>query len=147
MARALVGQVSTEPMSASVRINDLKGEPAALLALASGQSVEEAAREAGVTARTLRRRKATAEYRSEIARLRREYFDAAGGRLASGLGPAISKLFELLHAQSEHVQIKAVQLLLEHGTSLNEVVGTEERIESLEQVVLKRTWSQGSPNL
>jgi hypothetical protein len=118
---------------------DLKGEPCGALALAEGCSIVEAARRAGVSERTIRRRLATPRYRSEVALLRAKVLDAALGQLIAATTAAVTVLVELLGARSETVRLAAASRILEHALELRELTEVEGRVQSLEQVLLRRT--------
>jgi hypothetical protein len=109
-----------------------KGDDALLLALASGKTLREAARAAGIGERTATRRLADPEFRRRITELRTEMVSRALGTMADGMSEAAQTLRSLLKAQSESVRLGACRALLELGVNLREVVELEERFAALE---------------
>lgn len=120
------------------KVEDLKGEPKAALALASGSSMIDAARAAGISERTVRRRLTKPEYRMEISRLRARLLDAAVGKLVAETTDAVETLSDLLNATSEHVRLGAAKAILDFGLSLQEALETQTRITTLEELYVRR---------
>jgi hypothetical protein len=115
-----------------------KGDAALLLALASGQTVRDAARIAGIGERTATRRLAEPDFRRRIAELRGEMVGRALGKMADGMTAAADTLRQLLTASSDTVKLGASRALLELAVKLREAVELEERVTALE-----RTAAQG----
>jgi hypothetical protein len=116
----------------------LKGEPVAVLALAAGATITAAAREAGVSERTIRRRLELPEYRMELSRMRSKLLDAAVGQLVEASTKAVATLVELLGARSENVRAIAAKAIIEYGLSLQEAIETQTRITTLEELYVAR---------
>ncbi len=111
-----------------------KGDAALLLALASGETVREAARLAGIGERTATRRLADADFRRRVAELRGEMVSRAVGRLADGSTEAVAALRKLLDAGTPPaVRLGAARAILELGTKLRESVELEQRLADLER--------------
>jgi HEAT repeat protein len=102
------------------------------VALASGQTLRDAALAVGVSERTASRRWADAEFRRRVAGLRGELVGRALGRMADGMAEAADVLRQLLAAKSESVRLGAARSLLELGVKLRESVELEERLRALE---------------
>ena len=113
------------------------GEDQLITALASGTTVREAAKLAGVTERTVYRRREDAEFRSRVQEARKVMFEQALGAVASAGVSAAQKLNALLNANSENVQLGAARSVLELGSRLRENIELEERLSRLEQVLEK----------
>jgi hypothetical protein len=98
-----------------------------LLSLAKGASIVSAARQAGVSERTVRRRLSDAGFRTRISELRSEMVQAAVGRLA-GLGKrAANELGRLLRApkdQTRFAAAKEIMKLMLAGHQ-NEIIAVE----------------------
>jgi hypothetical protein len=110
------------------------GREAAILALACGETIADAARKAGVVERTLYRWLKGEGFRQEIATARAEMFNRALGRLAEGAVGSVLMLRQLcLKAKSETVRLAAARALLEQGTRLRESVEFEHRLRALEE--------------
>ena len=75
-----------------------KGDDALLLALATGLTVRDAARSAGVGERTATRRLANLSFRRRVAEARAEMVGRALGRMADGMAEAADTLRGLLRA-------------------------------------------------
>jgi hypothetical protein len=78
-----------------------KRDPALLLALASGQTVRDAARSAGIGERTATRRVADPDFRRWVAELRAEMIGRALGQLPDGITEAAGTLRKLLAADGD----------------------------------------------
>ena len=129
-----------------VQVTDLKGEPATSIALASGSTIVEAAKHAGISERTVRRRLGDPDCRMEISHLRSKLLDAAVGRLVAATTQAAETMQSLLEADSEHVRLGAAKGILEFGLSLQEALETQTRITTLEELYVERRqqriWNQ-----
>jgi hypothetical protein len=113
-----------------------KRDDALLLALASGQTVRDAARAAGISERTATRRMAEHDFRARVAELRDGMVARALGRMADGMSDAADKLRQLLlSARSEAVQLGACRTLLGLGVKLRESVEIQQRVEDLEKKI------------
>jgi HEAT repeat protein len=110
-----------------------KGDEGLLLALASGQTVRDAAQAVGIGERTATRRLADPEFRQRLAQLRAAMVSRAVGKLADGMVEAADVLRQLLQAESESVRLSAARTLLDVGNRLRESMELEERIRALER--------------
>jgi hypothetical protein len=109
-------------------------DEALALALASGQTVRDAAAAAGVAERTATRRWADAAFRRRVAELRGDMVGRALGRMADGMTEAADVLRALLAADTPPaVRLGAARSLLELGVKLREAVELEARLTSLEE--------------
>jgi transposase-like protein len=108
-------------------------DEALALALASGQTVRDAAAAVGIAERTATRRWADAAFRRHVAELRGEMATRALGRLADGMGEAASTLRELLaDSTPPAVRLGAARCLLELGVKLREAIDLEQRLTAVE---------------
>jgi hypothetical protein len=103
------------------------------LAVATGQTLRDAAGLAGVAERTATRRWAEPEFRRRVAELRGELVGRALGKLADGMNDAAQTLHKLLKAKSEAVRLGACRGLLELTVKLRESVELEQRVAELER--------------
>lgn len=108
---------------------------ALILALASGVTVEAAARQAGVSERTAHRRMKDPSFRQRIHQVRAEMVGQGAGRLTAAAMNAIDTLQGLLAAESESVRLGAATKIIELGSKLREGAEMEERIAALEQAL------------
>ena len=134
----MTGSDRNLPQEMTPRTADLKGEPTAALAIASGSTIVEAAERAGISERTVRRRLDDPDYRMEISHLRSKLLDAAVGKLVAATTEAASTMQALLEADSEHVRLGAAKAILEFGLSLQEALETQTRITTLEELYVER---------
>lgn len=94
-------------------------DDAIMAALASGMTQREAARAAGVSDRTVRRRLAEPDFMQRIAEIRRGRLDQAAGLISARLTEAVSTLEDLLRPPaSPHVRLRAAQILLKAGEDM-----------------------------
>src|SRR5215471_3568818 len=107
-------------------------DQAIIVALASGQTIEAAARAAGVGESTVYRRLRDAGFRVAVATARAEVTARALGKLAAASTAAASTLRKLLRAESEAVRLSAARSILEMATRLRETVEFEQRLLALE---------------
>lgn len=109
-------------------------QEAAALALATGCTLPEAARESGAGERTIKTWTATLPaFTRRIAELRTEMTSRALGRLVDGMASAADTLGYLSRrAKSEQVRLGAARALIELGVKMRESVEMEARIAALE---------------
>lgn len=105
--------------------------------LAKGLSVEEAAAEAGVSARTaFRWMAADPAIRTEVITLQREAMARALGVLSASSRAAATTLASLSEAAaSESVRLAAARTILEVGPRLRESIDLEQRLAELESAL------------
>jgi hypothetical protein len=108
-------------------------DEALALTLATGQSQEQAARAAGVAARTVARRLADPAFRARVSEVRKDLFDRACGILCGGVGLAAAKLRTLMQeTKSEMVLLAAARSVIDYALRLREHGSLEERLAQLE---------------
>jgi hypothetical protein len=109
-------------------------QEAAALALASGRTLQEAARESGAGERTIKTWTATLPaFTRRVTGLRAEMTSRALGRLLEGMASAADTLDYLSRkGKSEMVRLGAARSVLELASRLRETVELEERIAALE---------------
>lgn len=124
---------------------DRSSADARLIALlAGGLTREEAARQAGVSERTIYRRLQTAEFRGAVQAARDQMVSEAVGQLVTLSAAATATLRKLLEARSEHVRLLACRAILELGKAWREGESLEKRIVDLEEKLSRQ--STGSPS-
>lgn len=114
--------------------SSLFGDDAFAIAYASGTSLREAARTAGISESTAHRRLKDPAFRRRVSEIRTSFLNEAVGRLAEAANEAVSTLKALLTARSESVRLSAARAILELGPKLREQTEIEERIIALERV-------------
>ena len=111
-----------------------KADDALLLALACGASVDQAARQCGLSSRTVYRRLAEADFRHRLQALRGDMVSRTAGTLTAAAGEAVRTLLELLRSTaSAAVRLGAARAVLELGMKIRESTDLEERLSALEQ--------------
>ena len=111
-------------------------DEALVLALACGATVENAARTAGVSLRTVYRRLAEPAFRTRLQGARAEMVQRATGMLTAAALEAVKTLLVLQQASvSAAVRLGAARAILELGAKLREVADLEARLAALEQQV------------
>jgi len=107
-------------------------DEALIAALASGQTVQDAAKTAGVSARTAHRRLDDPAFARRVTEARSEMVKRAVGQLAEASAEAVTTLRALLRAESETARLGAARSILELGSRLRESTELEERLSALE---------------
>jgi hypothetical protein len=104
-------------------------------AVAAGKLLAEAARDAGVSERTLRRRLGEADFRARVAQIRATMIDQAAGRMSDMLAEAADALRQLLQSRSEGTRLTAIGKAFELALRLHDVEQVEARLRQLEEQV------------
>jgi hypothetical protein len=124
-------------------------DEALALALASGQTLRDAAPAAGVSERTAGRRWVDPAFRRRVSELRGEMVQRSLGRMADGMSEAADVLRKLLAAESETVRLGAARSMLELGVKLRESVTFAEEMAELraavEAIESRRSPGDGAP--
>ncbi len=115
-----------------------KADPALVVALAAGLTHQQAARQAGISERTVRRRLADPAFKQRIAETRAATVEQATAQLVAGRLQAVHTLLRLLEGESESTQFHAAKAILELGLKFYETQRIEERISALERQAKKR---------
>lgn len=105
-----------------------------LMALACGATVDNAARQAGISPATAYRRLADAAFRQRLQTLRGDMVSRTSGTLTAAAGEAVRTLLELLkNPTSSSVRLGAAKAVLEIGMKLREMAELEQRVAELEE--------------
>ena len=100
--------------------------------LAAGQTVLDAAREAGLSEKTAHRRLAEPEFRRRVAAARDQMLARAVGQLTDAATEAVATLRELLAADALAVRLGAARSILDLGRRLREALELDARLTELE---------------
>ena len=110
-----------------------------LLALACGATVENAARQCGVSESTVYRRLDTADFRRQLQALRADMVQRAAAILTAAAVEAVKTLVVLQGATTPPaVRLGAARAVLELGTKLREAADLERRLAVLEDFMLSK---------
>ena len=97
-----------------------------LAALATGSTIESAAKAGRVSPRTVRRRLGESWYRHQLHRLRQESLTRAALVVSAGVEAAARVLVELLHSESDQVRLRAASALLDRHGPLRDLSATHD---------------------
>jgi hypothetical protein len=110
-----------------------KADTALLLALACGATVEAAARQTGLTARTVYRRLQDPEFCRQLQAVRSDMVQRTAGALTAAATEAVRTLLELQKAtQPGAVRLGAARSILELGLKFRETAELAERLAAVE---------------
>jgi hypothetical protein len=116
-----------------------------IAALASGATVEDAARTSGVSETTVYRRLREADFRQRVTDVRGEMVSRAVARLSATSTLASDTLRALLAARSETVRLGAARSILELGAKLRESEELAARVSALEERLSATVEGKESP--
>ena len=107
-----------------------------LMALACGATAENAARSAGISARTVHRRLKDSDFHQRLLALRLDMVQRAVGMLTASAMEAVKTLITLQETSvSPAVRLGAARTVLEFGIKMRETAELAERIAALEAQV------------
>jgi soluble lytic murein transglycosylase-like protein len=115
-----------------------QGIVALVLALASGDSVKDAARLANVSERTVYRRLRNESFARRVNQARTAMLQQAVGRLASAVPKASAVLDKLLDSRSERIRLQAAKAIMDSSVKLGDAVAYEQRLASMEAMLNMR---------
>jgi hypothetical protein len=105
-----------------------------LLALACGATVEQAARQVGISESTAYRRLADPDFLRRLQKLRGDMVQRTAGALTAAATEAVRTLLELMKPASPHAsRLGAAKAVLEIGMKVREMAELEERMTTLEE--------------
>ena len=107
----------------------------AIAALLTQRNVEEAARSAGIGARTLLRWLQVPEFQNAYRRARRDAFSQSIARLQQASGAAVSTLLKVMvdPATPASSRIRAADSILDHAAKAIEIEDLDVRVSELER--------------
>jgi hypothetical protein len=122
-------------LSANVRS---QADSVLIAALASGATMEAAAKQAGVSVRTVSRRMAEPGFKAEIDQARADLIERAVSVLAGISSAAVVTLGQLLKSDRDSVRLGAARSVLELTIKLREHSEFEQRLAAMEQLQEER---------
>lgn len=117
----------------------------AVAALAAGRTIAAAAREAGISERTLRRRLADTGFAAQVHAARARIIEEAVGRLAGAAAGAIETLVRLLTSANEPVVVSAAKGLLDNLLRYRAAHDLDERLTRIEDAVAELAARRNTP--
>ena len=119
-----------------------------LVALAAGQTQEQAAKAAKISRSTLVRRLANdPAFRVELAELRASMLDACVGVLSSHAAAAAIRIAELANSTDEPVALAACRTVIESVLKLRHELELAARLEAVERALAERELAPLAPPL
>ena len=116
-----------------------RNEDPLLLALACGATVEAAARQCGLSDRTVYRRLQDGEFKRRLEAVRADMVQRSAGMLTAAAGEAVRTLLALQKESAPAaVRLGAARAVLELGVKLRQLVELEQRVAELEELVAGR---------
>jgi hypothetical protein len=112
-----------------------KNEDSLLLALACGATVEAAARQCGLSERTVYNRLGDDEFKKRLERVRADMVDRSAGMLTAAGGESVRTLMALQKDSTPAVRLGAARTILEMGLKIRQLVDLEQRMAELEELV------------
>lgn len=106
--------------------------------LIASDTIEEAAQTIGIARTTLYSWMEKEEFNDAVKTARRKLLDKAMNKLINTSMKAVSTLESLLNADSEAVRRAAANDILAHALKHRELSEIEDRLESVEKIVLER---------
>ena len=107
-------------------------DEALALALAEGQTIEGAARKAGVGRTTAHRRLHQPEFRQRVNEIRGEMLNRMVSSISNIGAGAVAILAQLTQATSDSIKLAAARTILEYSIRGNELVSVQERLAAIE---------------
>ena len=112
-----------------------KSEDSLLLALACGATLDAAARQCGVSERTIYRRLEDPKFKKRLERVRADMVGRTSGMLTAAGCEAIRTLLTLQKDSTPTVRLGAARTILEIGLKMRQMVDLEQRMAELEAMV------------
>lgn len=115
--------------------NLVRGEGALIVALASGDSVKQAAERAGVGERTVYRRLADQEFMLKVNKARHMMIGQAVGKLSVNCAKAAEVLEKLLDSDNPRIRLQAAKTIMDSAIKLSDNWAIEMRLGHLETLM------------
>ncbi len=113
-----------------------KGQEPLLLALACGATVEAAARQCGLSDRTVYRRLKEPAFQARLKQVRSDMIRRSAGLLTAASGEAVRTLLALMKESSPaSVRLGAARAVMEIGMKVRELAELEAEVRALEEQV------------
>ena len=106
--------------------------------LVSAKTVAEGCKKASISPKTYYEWMKNPLFKEELARQQNDISDKTIGTLRESMGKAIGVLVALLDSKTESTRRLAASDLLAHGMRLRELEEIEERLSSVERIILER---------
>jgi hypothetical protein len=120
-----------------------KNDDPLLLALACGATVDAAARQCGLSDRTVYRRLQEPAFKKRLDKVRADMVERSSGMLTAAAGEAVRTLLALLKDSAPPpVRLGAARAILEVGIKVRQLVEVEVRLAELEALVARQDGTQ-----
>lgn len=106
--------------------------------LLSGKDVENACRAANISTTTFYNWLRNPIFKKELDKQRTNLITDAMTKLRSGVVAAVDRLLALVHSESEEIARKSATSVIEMVLKLRESEEVEQRLESIEKIILER---------
>jgi hypothetical protein len=106
--------------------------------LLSGKDIENACRAANISTTTFYNWLRNPIFKKELDKQRTNLITDAMTKLRSGVGAAVDRLLALVHSESEEIARKSATSVIEMVLKLRESEEVEQRLESIEKIILER---------
>jgi hypothetical protein len=106
-----------------------------ILSLVRGATVQQAAREAGIGARTAHRRMADEAFVAKLRAAQEAAFRDGLGQMAAAFAVAVAKLLDLMSSGSEKTQVAAARAIVAAAPRVRHDVELEQRLLELERAL------------
>ena len=106
-----------------------------IVLLAAGCSVAKAAKETGISERTVYRRLQEVDFLVAISDTRETFLDQTAGELTAGMQEATQVLKQLLKSENEKTRLLAAREILANGLRVRELITQELKLQAIEQAI------------
>jgi hypothetical protein len=110
----------------------------AISLILSAKTLEEGCRQAGISKQTFYNWMDNCEFKNEITRQRNEVIQEGLTNLKTSIRKAVNVLIECLESDDASVKRRAANDLLTHCLRLKEIEEVEDRLQALEEVIIRR---------
>jgi hypothetical protein len=110
----------------------------AMSLILSATTIEEGCRTAGISKQTFYNWMDNPDFKSELTRQRNEVIQEGLSNLKRSIKKAVDVLMDCLNSKDDFVKRRAANDLLTHCLRLREIEEVEDRLQALEEVIVRR---------
>lgn len=115
-----------------------------IAALVSGATIDEAAKIAGISPRTVHRRLGSPEFKAALDEANFEVIRHAVSRISGACLRAVETQEDLLEAKSESVRLRAARSILSSAIKFHQTIELENRLRQIENMIKKTKFMDNS---